>query len=410
MYTYKVMLKPNNKQLTKIRQTANKCIEAHNIVLSYLMTFIDSKEKIPSVFEVRRWFTTVKKAKDEEVIAKRILLTHKEQRTNHLDVLFYDVSNDALKQAVKDTYTSFVNWFRKLTKIPVVKRYSDYKKSFYVDPYKIAFTDKHVKLEKIANSTKQNRCVLNLVRLSERNRIPINVKYYNPRVIIEGDRTFIVVSVDDEFAPKKFKAKLGNDILGIDVNIHSIDLSDGTSYKSPLKSKRVRKIIKKGKRLQRKCSKKLLVSPKDKNNKLIKSNKFKLLNKIVQKYRRKLVNIYVDYHYKIINEILAKPPKEIHIEDLSIKNMKKDKRLSHSIHISSWGKFIRKLEEKCQRAGIKLLKIDRFFPSSKTCNRCGYINDNLTLKDRIFICPKCGYIEKRDYNAAKNIKDYKLIN
>lgn len=403
------MLKPNNKQLTKIRQTANKCIEAHNIVLSYLMTFIDSKEKIPSVFEVRRWFTNVKKQKDEEILIKRGTLTHKEQRFNHLDVLFYDVSNDALKQVVKDTYASFVKWFKKLAKIPVVKRYNDYKKSFYVDPYKIAFTDRHVKLEKIANSMKQNRCVLNLVRLSEKERIPTNAKYYNPRVVIEGDRTFIAVSVDDEFAPKKYKAKLGNNILGIDVNVHSIDLSDGTSYKSPLKSKRVRKIIKRGKRLQRRCSRKLLICPKDENHKLIKSNKYKLLNKVVQKHRRRLVNIYTDYHYKIIDKILAKPPKEIHIEDLSISNMMKDKKLSHSIHLSSWGKFIRKLEEKCQMLGIKLLKIDRFFPSSKTCNGCGYINNNLTLKDRVFICPKCGYIEKRDYNAAKNIRDYRNI-
>lgn len=409
MYTYKVMLKPNNKQLTKIRQTANKCIEAHNIVLSYLMTFIDSKERIPSVFEVRRWFTTVKKVKDGEIINKRASLTHKEQRDNHLDVLFYDVSNDALKQAVKDTYTSFVNWFRKLTKIPVIKRYNDYKKSFYVDPYKIAFTDKHVKLEKIANSMKQNRCVLNLVRLSERNRIPTKAKYYNPRVVIEGDRVFIVVSVDDEFAPEKYKAKLGNDVLGIDLNIHSIDLSNGKSYKSPLKSRRVRKIIKKGKRLQRKCSKKLVMSTKDKNGKIIKSNEFRLFNKAVQKYRRRLVNIYTDFHYKIIKEILISPPKEIHVEDLSINNMKKDKKLSHSIHLSSWGKFLKKLEEKCQYLGIKFLKIDKFFPSSKTCNRCGYINNDLTLKDRVFICPKCGYIEKRDYNAAKNIRDYKFI-
>ncbi len=131
--------------------------------------------------------------------------------------------------------------------MPVSKRYNDYKKSFYVDPYKIQFTDRHVKLEKISNSLKQNRCVLNLVRLSERDRIPINVKYYNPRVVIEGDRVFIVTSVDDNSAPEGYLNKLEDKVLGIDVNIHSTDLSDGRSYQSPIKTKKIKKVIKKAK-------------------------------------------------------------------------------------------------------------------------------------------------------------------
>ena len=408
MYTFKVMLKPNNKQLTKIKLTMNKCIEAHNIVLDYLMSFINKKEQIPSIFEVRRWFTTIKKERDNEIIKQRNGLTHKEQRDKHLDTLFYDVSNDALKQAVKDTYASFVNWFRKLTKIPVKKRFNDYKKSFYVDPYKIEFTDRHVKLEKIANSQKQNRLVLNMIRLSEIDRIPRKVKYYNPRVVIEGDRVFIVVSVDDINAPKKYQAKLSNQIIGIDVNVQSIDLSDNRSYRSPIYTSRVRKIIKKGKRIQRRCSNKLLVAPKNDKGRIIISNKFKELNKRVQKFRRRLVNIYTAYHLKVINDILTDPPKEIHIEDLSISDMKQDKRKAHSIHISSWGKFFKKLEDKCKTLNIKFVKIDRFYPSSKMCHQCGYINKNLTLKDRIYICPKCGYVNKRDLNAALNIRDYKI--
>lgn len=76
MYTFKVMLKPNNKQETRIRQTANKCIECHNLVFDYLMSFIDKKEKIPNVFEVRRWFTNVKKIKDVETKTKREGLTN----------------------------------------------------------------------------------------------------------------------------------------------------------------------------------------------------------------------------------------------------------------------------------------------------------------------------------------------
>ena len=408
MYTYKVMLKPNNKQETRIRQTANKCIECHNLVFDFLMGFIERNEKIPSVFEVRRWFTSLKALKDEEVKSKRNGLTNLEVRKLHLDVLFYDVSNDALKQTVKDTYNSFVNWFKKLSKKPVRKSFNDYKKSFYVDPYKIHFDERHVKLEKIATSAKTNRKVLNLIRLSEKGRIPKNVKYYNPRVVIEGERIFIVVAVDDANASAKYKEKIKSGIIGIDVNVHSIDLSDGKSFRSPLKSPRIKKIVKRGKRLQRKCSKKLLMAKKSINGRIIKSKSFRLLNNKVQKFRRKLVNLYTDYHFKVIKEILSNPPEEIHIEDLSINNMKKNKKLSHSIHLSSWGKFYKKLIDKCGTLGIKVLKIDKFFPSSKTCHNCGYVNNDLKLSDREFICPKCGHKIRRDLNAALNIRDYKF--
>jgi hypothetical protein len=71
-----------------------------------------------------------------------------------LDTLFYDVSNDALKQTIKDTYNSFIRYFKKLSKYPVKKKYSDRHKSFYVDPYKIAITVNKVRLEKIANNQK----------------------------------------------------------------------------------------------------------------------------------------------------------------------------------------------------------------------------------------------------------------
>ena len=148
MYTYKVMIHPNNKQETKIRRTLNKCIECQNIVYDYLDSFVKNNEKIPSCSDVRKWFTIQKRIKDNEVINKRINLTKREMIENHLDTLFYDVSNDALKQMVKDTYNSFVRFFKKISKYPIRKSYYDHHKSFYVDPYKIDFTDKKVILEK----------------------------------------------------------------------------------------------------------------------------------------------------------------------------------------------------------------------------------------------------------------------
>ena len=161
MYSYKVMIHPNNKQETKIRRTLNKCIECNNIIYDYLDSFLKNNEKIPSCGDVRKWFTIQKGILDNEAINKRKNMTKKEMISNHLDTLFYDVSNDALKQEIKDTYNSFIRCFNKLSKYPVKKKYNNYKKSFYVDPYKIEFSDQKVRLEKIANNQKKNRQILN---------------------------------------------------------------------------------------------------------------------------------------------------------------------------------------------------------------------------------------------------------
>ena len=152
MYTYKVVIHPNNKQRTKILNTMNKCIECQNIVFDILNAYINRKEKLPKCSENKKLFTTIKKEKDTETINNRVGLTKKEQLEKHLDVLFYDVSNDALKQMVKDTYNAFVRFFKKESKYPNRKTYKDKHKSFYVDPYKIRFTDSKVKLEKISNN------------------------------------------------------------------------------------------------------------------------------------------------------------------------------------------------------------------------------------------------------------------
>ena len=130
MYTYKVMIHPNNKQRTKILRTFSKCIECQNIVYDILDNYIKCGEKLPSCSEVRKMFTVIKKEKDDETIRFRSNMTKKKMRECYLDTLFYDVSNDALKQTIKDTYNSFVRYFKKLGQYPVRKSYKDKKKSF----------------------------------------------------------------------------------------------------------------------------------------------------------------------------------------------------------------------------------------------------------------------------------------
>ncbi|NCZ71215.1 MAG: hypothetical protein EBY80_13855 [Actinobacteria bacterium] len=92
----------------------------------------------------------------------------------------------------------------------------------------------------------------------------------------------------------------------------------------------------------------------------------------------------------------------IYLEDLNIKGMIGNSKLSRSITDASWGKFVETLDYKAMWNDKEVIKVDRFYPSSKTCNECGWVNNLLKLNDRTWKC-RCGKELDRDINAAKNI-------
>jgi putative transposase len=86
-----------------------------------------------------------------------------------------------------------------------------------------------------------------------------------------------------------------------------------------------------------------------------------------------------------------------------VRNMVRNRPLAKAISDCGWGKFRRQLEYKCERAGRRLVVIDRWYPSSKTCSACGHLLASLSLSTRAWQCPSCGTRHDRDVNAAKNI-------
>ena len=116
----------------------------------------------------------------------------------------------------------------------------------------------------------------------------------------------------------------------------------------------------------------------------------------------KITNIRKDYLHKISTEII-KNHDVICIEDLAVKNMMKNHKLAQAFSDVSLGTFYSMLEYKAKWNDKTIIKIDRYFPSSKMCSNCGWINQDLTLKDREWICPSCNTTHDRDFNAAKNI-------
>ena len=417
MYTYKVRIHPNNKQATKIKRTLNKCIECQNIVYDYLDSFVKSKTNIPSIGDVRKWFTVQKRIYDDKVIEARIGKTKKQMIEEHLDTLFYDVSNDALKQTVKDTYNSFVRYFKKLGQYPVRKSYKDKKKSFYVDPFKIEFTDRKVRLEKIANNQKANRQVLNYVSLAEKDRIPTNVTYYNPRVSYDGEHFYITVGVGDEHAPKKKRKESDGRVIGIDLNNAEIVTSENVVYKQATKTKTYKKLKRRKRRLQRSLSRKYLKSNPNNNEKSKYSKNYVKNKKIIKKLNRRLMNIRDDCHKRIINDILSQPPSVIVLEDLHIKEMsnkKKRKKMTYqekeaakNLHEASLRKFRVLLKDRVSKyKDIKIVIADKYYPSTKKCSCCGNIK-NMEIQDRVYVCDCCNVIINRDLNAAINLANYK---
>ena len=170
--------------------------------------------------------------------------------------------------------------------------------------------------------------------------------------------------------------------VGIDFGLKTfLTLSDNTTINSPLI---YLKSLKELKAKQRKLSSK----KKGSNNRA----KAKLE---LAKFHIKLANKRKDYFFKIAND-LSKKYDNVFIEDLNLKAMAKI--WGRKINDLAFNEFINILATK-----INVVKIDKFYPSSKTCSCCGYIKNDLNLKDRIFDCPNCNSKIHRDYNASLNI-------
>ena len=125
------------------------------------------------------------------------------------------------------------------------------------------------------------------------------------------------------------------------------------------------------------------------------------------KFENHIANIRKDYREKETLRLVQEND-VIGIEDLNIQAMEKYSHNAKNYVDTSWYTFVTRLEQKAKFHNCLVIKSDRFYPSSKTCNHCGYVNKDLKLSDRVWICPGCGEEIQRDQNAAKNLRDNAL--
>jgi len=179
-------------------------------------------------------------------------------------------------------------------------------------------------------------------------------------------------------------------IIGLDFGIKTfITTSDGGKYEHP---KPFRKYQLKLAREQR----------------VLARRKYSSNRRTKQKHRvaivyEKISNIRQDFLHKLSRKLVGEN-QAIYVEDLNLEQMKE--RFGRSINDLGWAEFVRQLSYKGLWYGCEIEKIDRFFPSSKTCSKCGWIKQDLTLKDRVWECPACLTEHDRDINAAKNVLEY----
>ncbi|MCK5757863.1 MAG: transposase, partial [Clostridiales bacterium] len=166
--------------------------------------------------------------------------------------------------------------------------------------------------------------------------------------------------------------------------------SDGDSAEYP---KYYRQSLKKLKKEQRKlsiCSK----GSKNRNKQRIK----------VAKLHEKVANQRKDFLHKLSRQI-ANAKDAVCIEDLNMKKMSQTLKFGKSVHDNGFGKFVSMLEYKLIEQGKEIIRVDKWFPSSKMCSNCKEVKKSLLLFERIYHCDNCGTILDRDLNASYNIRD-----
>ena len=292
-----------------------------------------------------------------------------------------------LKQAVKDMLTAYKNFFEQHTGYTKFKSKHDNKQSCRFELGAISkrndYTTYHLSLANIKNvkfkCSKKYAQYLQKhhdnIRQATLTKLPCGEYYLS--ILVDGDLTR--------------KAKETNTAVGIDLGIKDFVItSDGEVFDN-LHFKKIE--TKKIKRLQRQLSKK----QKGSNNR----NRARI--KLAKLYKK--INDKKQYYLHSVSNSLIDENQVICMEDLNVKGMVKNHNLAESICEMNFGEFRRMLEYKTNWYNRKIVFVDRFYPSSKMCHNCGYINKNLTLKDRQWVCPQCGEIIERDYNAALNILD-----
>ena len=379
--SFKTEINPTKEQIHKINKTIGTCRFVYNFYLAYNEKNYISDEKFISGMDFQKWLNN----------------TYLKENPEYSWIK--EVSSKSVKQSIMNADKAFKRFFAHQSSFPRFKKKdrSDVKMYFVKNNPKDCFCERH----------RVNIPTLGWIRLKEKGYIPTTKQGYvikSGTVSQKAGRYYVSVLID---MPDTEKSPLNDFGLGIDLGIKELAvMSNGVVKKNINKTARIKKIEKQLKREQRCLSRKYEDLKKRSNKKKGEATRQNIQKQVlkVQKLHQRIDNIRTDYINKTIAETVKTKPSYITIEDLNVKGMMKNKHLSKAVASQKFYEFRTKLEAKCKQLGIELRIVDRWYPSSKLCHKCGCIKKDLKLSDRKYVC-KCGYRADRDFNASLNLRD-----
>lgn len=351
--SYKFKITPDNEQKELLVKHFGACRFVFNRYLnSRKETYLEERKPL-NYYDNARDLTILKK--DEQFVWLK------------------EINSQSLQSSLRNLDTAYNKFFRKQTKFPRFKSKLD-KQSFTV-PQSVYIKDGKLQIPKFKKG----------IEVDIHREVEGKLLF---ATISKSTTGKYCVSITCEAGHIPFRKT--NSKIGIDTGVKDLAiLSDGTVYEN---IKTLKTNLKKLKYNQRQLSKKV----KGSNSRLKQKSKLATVHE-------KVTNIRKDYLHKVSTEII-KNHDVICIENLAVENMMKNHKLAQAFSDVSLGAFYAMLEYKANWNDKTIVKIDRFFPSSKTCNVCNCIHQGLTLKDREWTCKSCNTVHDRDFNASINIK------
>ena len=369
--SFKVRLLPTPEQEQAMKQHAGASRFIYNYMLAEQKRRHEAGEKHLSAFDMNKLLTPLKK----------------QEKYSWLN----GVSNRMLTHSCADLSKAYDRFFKKLAKHPKFKSRKRSRTSFPVRET-IYFKDGWVLVEKIGKVAYKTNYDLPQGK---------GHKFSNPRISNDNGKWVLTFGMECESQAPVLTDKP----MGIDVGVKDLAVAafggEQIVFHNVNKSKRVRTLERKKRHVQKVISRKYRT-----NGSYAKTKGVERYERILKTIHYKLSCIRRNYIHQTTHALVSRLPHTVCVEDLNVTGMMKNRHLSKAIQDQGLGEFFRQMEYKCAWNGIELVKVGRFYPSSKTCSCCGEVKRDLKLSERTYKCPHCGLVIDRDYNAAINLMKY----